>query len=118
MYLPYRGITVGRDPHASKVVGVDSVFYELASSVLMHINSSGLAMVDLAFDDRRVRTGLYLKTGYPVIVDVVGFKVALQSNSEMLYRHQSSPIEQCRNVVQTSKILSNFLLFTDTSTAI
>ena len=76
--LPYCGVTVGGDPDAGEVVGVDAVLDELSAAVLVHVDSAGLPVVDLALHHGRVRSSLHLKPRDPVVVDVVCFKVALQ----------------------------------------
>lgn len=75
---PYRRVTVGRDPHAGKVVGVDFVLYELAPPFLVHVNAPRLSVVDLAAHHGGVGVGLHLEAGDAVPVDVTVLKVALR----------------------------------------
>lgn len=74
---PYCRIAVRCNPNAGKVVGVDFIFDELATSIFMNVDSSRLTMMDVTFDDGRIGTGLYLKSGNAVIVNLIIFKVAL-----------------------------------------
>lgn len=76
---PYRRVTVGRDPHAGKVVGVDFVLYELAPPFLVHVNAPRLSVVDLAAHHGGVGVGLHLEAGDAVPVDVAVLKVALRA---------------------------------------
>lgn len=85
---PYGGVAVGRDPHTSKVVGVDFVLYELAATFLVDVDAPRLAVVDLAAHHRGVGVGLHLKARYTVPVDVTVLKVALQRRRE---RQEASP---------------------------
>ena len=77
MASPNGGVTVGGDPHAGKVVGVDLVVEELAPPVLVDVDAARLSVVDLTLDDGRVGPGLHLKACDPIVVDVIAFKVAL-----------------------------------------
>lgn len=43
----------------------------------MHVYAAGLAVVDLAVHHRGVGAGLHFEAGNPIVVDVVGLKVAL-----------------------------------------
>lgn len=78
---PYRGVAVGRDPHAGKVVGVDFVLDELAPSLLVHVDAPRLPVVDLAAHHGGVGIGLHLEAGDAVSVDVAVLKVALRRES-------------------------------------
>lgn len=77
LVAPDGGVAVGRDPHAREVVGVYLVVYELAEPGLVHVDAARLSVVDLAVHHGGVRAGLHLETGDSVVVDVVGFKIAL-----------------------------------------
>lgn len=75
----YCGVTAGGDPHARKVVGVDLVVDELAQARLVHVDAARLAVVDLAVHHRGVGASLHLEASYPVVMNVIGFKVPLES---------------------------------------
>ena len=57
---------------------MNPVLDELASAVLMYIDPSRLAVVDFTFNNCRVSTSFHLEARYPIVVDVVGFKVTLR----------------------------------------
>lgn len=78
VFSPYRWITVGCDPHTSEVIGIDFVLYKLPPPLLVHVDASRLAVVDLATHHRRVGVRLHLKTCYTVSMDVTIFKVTLK----------------------------------------
>lgn len=75
---PYRGVTVGRDPHASKVVGINFVLYKLAPPLLMDVNAPRLSVMDLTAHNCGVGVGLDLEARYTVSVDVTVLKVTLE----------------------------------------
>ena len=77
-HLPNGWITIGGNPHPSKVVGVYFVLYELPAPVLVYVDPACLAVVYLAFNYCRVGTGFHLKPSNPVIVNVIRLKIALQ----------------------------------------
>jgi len=72
-------VTVGCDPDAGEVVVVDPVLEELPSAVLVNIHATGQAIVYIALYHCRIGSCLHLKTGDPVVVDVVAVKVTLQA---------------------------------------
>lgn len=76
--LPYRRVTVGSDPHTSKVIGIDFILYKLAPPLLMDVNASRLAVVDLAANNRRVGIRFHLKASYAISMDVTVLKVTLK----------------------------------------
>lgn len=53
------------------------IIYELAEPGLVHVYTAGLAVVYLAVHHRGVGARLHFETGDPIVVDVVGLKVAL-----------------------------------------
>lgn len=79
---PYCRVTVGGDPHTSKVIGIDFVFYELASTFLVNIDAPRLAVVDLTAYHCRVSIRFHLKPCNPVPVDITALKVALQRETK------------------------------------
>lgn len=82
MCSPYRWVTVGRDPHASKVIGIDFVLYKLSPSLLVDVDASRLAMMDLTAYHCGVGVGLHLKSCYTVSMDVTVLKVTLKHREE------------------------------------
>lgn len=74
----YGGVAVGGDPHSGEVVGVYLVVYELSETGLMHVDTSGLTVVDLAVNYGGIRAGFYFETGYSVVVDIVRFEITLE----------------------------------------
>ncbi len=83
---PYRRVTVGRDPHTSKIVGIDFVLYKLPPPLLMDVDASCLAMMDLTAHHCGVGVGLHLKACYTVSVDVTVLKVTLKRRREHIRR--------------------------------
>lgn len=81
---PYCWITVGRDPHTSKVISIDFVLYKLSPSLLVDVDAPRLAVVDLTTHYCGVGIGLYLKACYTVSMDVTVLKVTLKSKEENL----------------------------------
>lgn len=79
---PYCRVTVGGDPHTSKIIGIDFVFYELASTFLVNIDAPRLAVVDLTAYHCRVSVRFHLKPCNPVPVDITALKVALQRETK------------------------------------
>lgn len=77
MFSPYRWIAVGRDPHTGKVISVDFVLYKLSPSLLVDIDASCLAMMDLTAHHSGVGICLHLKACDTVSVDVAVLKVTL-----------------------------------------
>lgn len=75
---PYGRVAVGSYPHSSKVIRMNLVVDKLTTSILMNINATRLAVVNLALDDRWVCSCLHLKASYPIVVDIVAFKIALK----------------------------------------
>lgn len=75
---PDRRVAVRGDPHAGEIVRVDLVVDELAETVLVHVDSARLAVVDLAVHDGWIRACFHLEAGNTVIVDVVRFKITLK----------------------------------------
>lgn len=78
LHIPNSRITVGRDPHSSKVVGVDFVLYELTPPILMDIDPARLTVVDFTSDHGGVGSRLHLKPCYPVVVNIIFLKVTLK----------------------------------------
>lgn len=74
---PYRGVAVGGDPDPCKVVGINLILYELSPSLLMDIDPSRLAVMDLTAHHCGVGVGLHLKACYAVPMDVTALKVTL-----------------------------------------
>lgn len=79
---PYRWVAVGRDPHTSKVIGIDFVLYKLSPPLLVDVDASCLAMMDLTAHHCGVGVGLHLKACYTVSMDVAVLKVTLKHRSE------------------------------------
>jgi hypothetical protein len=61
-----------------KIIGMYSIFDELAEPILVHINAAGLAMVDFTLDHCWIGARLHLKAGNSIVVNVVLLKVALK----------------------------------------
>lgn len=79
---PYRRVTVGCDPHTGEVIGIDFVLYKLSPPLLMDVDASRLAMMDLATHHCGVGIGLHLKACYTVSMDVTVLKVTLKHRKE------------------------------------
>lgn len=79
---PYRRVTVGCDPHTSKVISVDFVLYKLSPPLLVDVDASCLAMMDLTTHHRGVSIGLDLEACYTVSMDVAVLKVTLKHRKE------------------------------------
>lgn len=60
-----------------KVIGMDLILYKLAQSVLVDVYPSGLTVMDLALDHRRVGSRLHLEARYSIVVNVILFKISL-----------------------------------------
>ena len=82
MSSPYRRVTVGRDPHTSKVIGIDFVLYKLSPALLVDVDASRLAVMDLTAHHCGVGVGLHLKACYTVSMDVTVLKVTLRNTEE------------------------------------
>lgn len=78
LFSPYRWVTVGRDPHPSEVISIDFVLYKLPPPLLVDIDASRLAMVDLTTHYCGVGIGLHFKACYTVSMDVTVLKVTLK----------------------------------------
>lgn len=79
---PYRWVAVGRDPHTSKVIGIDFVLYKLSPPLFVDVDASRLAMMDLTTHHCGVCVGLHLKARYAVSVDVAVLKVTLKHRKD------------------------------------
>lgn len=79
---PYRRVTVGCDPHTGKVIGIDFVLYKLPPPLLVDIDASRLAMMDLTTHHCGVGIGLHLKACYTVSMDVTVLKVTLKHRKQ------------------------------------
>lgn len=82
VFIPYRRVTVGRDPHTGKVIGIDFVLYKLPPPLLVDVDASRLAMMDLTTHHCGVGVCLHLKTCYTVSMDVTILKVTLKHREE------------------------------------
>lgn len=80
--LPYRWVTVGRDPHTGKIIRIDFVLYKLAPPLLVDIDASCLAVVDLTTDHCGVGVSFHLKACYAISMDVTVLKVALKARKD------------------------------------
>lgn len=76
-HWPYCGITVRCDPHPSKVICKDLIFNELSATLFVHVDATGLTVMDLAADHGWIGVRLHLKASYTVSVDVAAFEIAL-----------------------------------------
>lgn len=72
-----RWIAIGRNPHTSEIVRMYLIIYELAETGLVDVNAAGLAVVDLTVYYGGVGACFHFKTGDSVVVDVIGFEIAL-----------------------------------------
>lgn len=81
-FLPYRGVTVGCDPHACKVVGINFVLYKLAPPLLVDVDPPRLAVVDLAPHHRGVGVRLHLKACYAIPMNITVLKVTLEKEGK------------------------------------
>lgn len=78
MSSPYRGVTVGCDPHTSEIIGIDFVLYKLSPPFLVDVDASCLSVMDLTAHHCGVGVGLHLKACYTVSMDVTVLKVTLK----------------------------------------
>lgn len=78
MFLPYRRVAVGRDPNTGEVISVDFVLYKLPPPLLVDVDASRLAVMDLAAHHCGVGVGLHLEARYTVSMDVTVLKVTLK----------------------------------------
>lgn len=78
MSSPYRRVTVGRDPHTSKVIGIDFVLYKLSPALLVDVDSPRLSVMDLTAHHGGVGVGLHLEARNTVSMDVTVLKVTLK----------------------------------------
>lgn len=85
----YGGVTAGGDPHSGKIVGVDLVVDELSQARLVYVDAARLAVVYLAVHHCGVGAGLHLEAGYPVVMNVIGFKVPLKNNIIYVFKNTS-----------------------------
>ena len=76
-------VTVRRNPNAGKIIVVDAILEELSAAVLMNIDTSSQAVMDVTLDYRWIGSRLHLKPSYPIVVDVVVVKVTLQQNNNV-----------------------------------
>ena len=76
-------VTIRRHPDTSKCIGMDLVLQKLPSAVLVHVDASRLAMVDLAVHYCWVGPSLHLKPCYAIMMNVASIKVALLADGQM-----------------------------------
>ena len=81
-YLLYGRITVRSHPNTSECVRIYLVAEELASTVIMDIDTTRKTMVDTAIHHGGVGFGPHFYTGDSVVVDVVLLIVALMMIKE------------------------------------
>lgn len=60
-----------------KIIGMYSIFDELAQSILVHINATGLTMMNVAFDHGWIGAGFHLETSYTIVVNIVFLEISL-----------------------------------------
>lgn len=53
------------------------VLYKLPKSILVHVDTARLTVVDLTFHHRGIGACLHLKARYPIIMDVVFLEITL-----------------------------------------
>jgi hypothetical protein len=58
-----------------------TILNKLSQTIFMDINTTGLSMMNFTLHHGRICTGLNLKTGYAIVVNVILFKVALLENN-------------------------------------
>lgn len=75
---PDRRVAVRGNPNAGEIVRMDLVVDELAETVLVHVDTASLSVMDLAVYDGGVRARFHFEAGNSVVVDVVSFKVTLE----------------------------------------
>lgn len=63
-----------------KVIGMNSIFYELAESVLVYVNAASLSVMNIAFNNCRIGTGFHFKSGNSIIMDVIFLEITLRKN--------------------------------------
>lgn len=80
--VPYRRVTVGRDPNTGEVISIDFVLYKLPPPLLVDVDASRLAVMDLAAHHRGVGVGLHLEARYTVSMDVTVLKVTLKHRQD------------------------------------
>lgn len=74
----YRWIAIARYPHASEIVRMDPIVYELPQPVLMHVYAPRLAMMYLTMHYSGVGACLHFETSNAIVVNVVRFEKPLQ----------------------------------------
>lgn len=83
-HWPYCGITVWCYPHPSKVVCIDFVFDELPTALFVHVDATGLTVVDLTTNHSWIGVCFHLKAGNTVPMDITALKVTLELDKENL----------------------------------
>ena len=74
------GTAVGCDPHPSIVVAMNLVFNELTRSLFVNVNPTRSPVVNLTSYNSWISSSFHLETSQVIMVNVVGFKVTLESN--------------------------------------
>lgn len=64
---------------------MNAILDELTQTVFMHVYSTCLPMMDVAFDNGWICTSLHLEPGYSIIVNVVLFEVTLKKRKQISY---------------------------------
>lgn len=78
---------------------MNAILDKLPEAVFVHINPARLAVMDVAFDHRRIGTGFHLKAGYPIVVDVVLFEIALHKHK---HTHENALVRKRNSYVHPS----------------
>lgn len=81
-FLPYRRVTVRRDPDTGEVISVDFILYKLPPAFLVDVDAPGLAVMDLAAHHCGVGVRLHLEACYTVSMDVTVLKVTLKNEGQ------------------------------------
>jgi len=75
-------VAVACDPNGGEVIGVNFVLNELTLAVLMDVNPTRLPVMDFTLHHHWVRSSFHFKTCYPVVMNVIGFKITLYLKKE------------------------------------
>lgn len=76
------GVTLTR-----KIIGMNSILYELAESVFVYVNATSLSMMNVTFDNCWVGARFHFESSDSVIVDVILLEITLTSKNKTNRRH-------------------------------
>ncbi len=75
--LPYYRIAMTGYPYAGKVVCVDTIVDELATTLLVHVHAARLTVMNITPYDGRIRTILHLDTRDTIRMNIALVEIAL-----------------------------------------